>query len=362
MNINKAQVGYLCVAIFSVMCFGGFSSATAKTAKCKRGHKAKVLKKGYIRQATFRKSKPGKSCVTFDGVKKKNRKTVCLPSKSVRCTGSKKPIFKKGKTVQVRKNKKNMRAKIKSYKRGKYCVTFDPKADLKDECVRVGRVRIKKKARKRPPTVGALKPISKPNNKPSVGIVRPSKDRLYRPNKQPAGSIGSVVTPTPPPPASPAPPASSSNSGANDEDPKRCYKMRTGTERSNCMISLMSPGIQPKVKAIVKELRDAGWQAVVHESRRDRAQQEKKCRDKRSKTMCSKHMCDNAADIIDKRYAWNISTSHDFWTALGKATKRQGLEWGGDWKSFKDVAHIQTGKCTLSQLRKYGLTSCDCPE
>jgi hypothetical protein len=73
-------------------------------------------------------------------------------------------------------------------------------------------------------------------------------------------------------------------------------------------------------------------------------------------------MCDTAADIIDKRYAWNISQSHAFWTALGKAAKKRGLEWGGDWKSFKDVAHIQTGKCTLSQLRKYGLTSCDCPK
>ena len=358
MNIKKAQIGYLCVAIFSVMCFGGLSTATAKTKKCKRGHKAKVLKKGYIRQATFKKSKRGQSCVTFDGVAKKHRKTVCLPTKSVRCTGSKKPIFKNGSAVQVRKNKKAVNAKIKSYKRGKYCVTYSSKESLKDECVRIGRVRVKRTKIKRPPAIGASSPISKPDAKPSTGFVRPSKDRLHRPNKQPVGA-NPVVTPTPAPPA---PPASSGNSASNGEDPQRCYKMRTGTQRSDCMVSLMSPGIQPKVKAIVKELRDAGWQAVVHESRRDRAQQEKKCRDKVSKTMCSKHMCDNAADIIDKRYAWNIATSHAFWTALGKATKRQGLEWGGDWKSFKDVAHIQTGKCTLSQLRKYGLTSCDCPE
>jgi peptidoglycan L-alanyl-D-glutamate endopeptidase CwlK len=152
--------------------------------------------------------------------------------------------------------------------------------------------------------------------------------------------------------------------------------MDTGYDRSDCMITLMSSGIQSKIKAVIKELRDANWQAVVHESRRDKAQQEKKCRDGRSTTMCSKHMCDNAADIIDKRYAWGsgckaeyaaecakVATgNHAFWTALGAAAKKQGLEWGGDWTRFRDVAHVQSGSCTLSQLRPYGVTSCDCPK
>ena len=348
--MNRNQLNYALSALFGMMCIGTVSTASAKTYPCKRGDKVRVIKKAYLKQATFRKSKGDKVCVTFDGATRKNRKLKCLPKKSVKCTGSKKPIFKSGQTVQVRKNKKNVSAKIKSYKRGKYCVSYAQSQKLKDECVRTGRVRMKIR-KVRPELIGKL---IKPGKKPVGGITRPGKGKLTRPVRDPAPA------PTPPP-APPAPPASPSTSDSNGEDPQRCYKMRTGTERSDCMISLMSPGIQPKVKAIVKELRDAGWQAVVHESRRDRAQQEKKCRDKVSKTMCSKHMCDNAADIIDKRYAWNISTSHDFWTALGKASKKQGLEWGGDWKSFKDVAHIQTGKCTLSQLRKYGLTSCDCP-
>jgi len=49
-----------------------------------------------------------------------------------------------------------------------------------------------------------------------------------------------------------------------------------------------------------------------------------------------------AADIIDSRYAWSDKQeTKAFCTALGKAAKEQGLYWGGDWKSFKDWAHVQ---------------------
>ena len=137
--------------------------------------------------------------------------------------------------------------------------------------------------------------------------------------------------------------------------------MRTGNDRSNCMISLMNEDFQPKIRAIISELQAAGWQAVVHESRRNKAQQEKKCRDGYSKTMCSKHMCDRAADIIDRRYAWNIPKSHDFWKALGNAARKQGIVWGGNWTKFPDVAHVESGSCKLADVRQYGVTSCDCP-
>ena len=349
MKLNQRSI-YLAGAFLAMMCLC-VSTASAKRKrtrlKCKAGHKAKVLHKGFIKQATFRKSKGDQSCVTFDGIKKKNkkRKLVCLKKKSVKCTGNKKHIFKKGRTVLVRKKKKNVRAKVTSHKRGKYCVKYRSKAKLKDECVSISRVRVKrKKSKKGTASSGGFS---------NPAYSKPAKDEVRNNNNDAAPAA--ETTPA-------AEPETSTASNANAEDPKRCYGMRTGDDRSDCMISLMSPEIQPKVKAIVQELKAAGWKAVVHESRRDRAQQEKKCRDGHSKTMCSKHMCDNAADIIDRRYAWNIDTDHDFWKALGAATRKQGLEWGGDWKSFKDVAHIQTGKCTLSQLRKYGLTSCDCPK
>jgi hypothetical protein len=49
-----------------------------------------------------------------------------------------------------------------------------------------------------------------------------------------------------------------------------------------------------------------------------------------------------AADIIDSRWAWSAAAeTHGFWKALGEEAKKEDLYWGGDWKSFKDWAHVQ---------------------
>lgn len=49
-----------------------------------------------------------------------------------------------------------------------------------------------------------------------------------------------------------------------------------------------------------------------------------------------------AVDIIDKRWAWSDKAEENgFWEVLGKAGKAEGLYWGGDWRSFKDWAHLQ---------------------
>lgn len=50
---------------------------------------------------------------------------------------------------------------------------------------------------------------------------------------------------------------------------------------------------------------------------------------------------------------WNDSA---LFTYIGQIGKSVGLEWGGDWKSFKDMPHFQfTEGLTLAQLRlKYG--------
>jgi len=49
-----------------------------------------------------------------------------------------------------------------------------------------------------------------------------------------------------------------------------------------------------------------------------------------------------AADIIDRRWAWtDAAEANGFWQALGSAAKQEGLFWGGDWRNFKDWAHVQ---------------------
>ena len=49
-----------------------------------------------------------------------------------------------------------------------------------------------------------------------------------------------------------------------------------------------------------------------------------------------------AVNIIDKRWAWSDKAEENgFWEVLGKAGKAEGLFWGGDWRRFKDWAHLQ---------------------
>jgi len=45
--------------------------------------------------------------------------------------------------------------------------------------------------------------------------------------------------------------------------------------------------------------------------------------------------------------------SHPVWAEIGRLGKECGLEWAGDWKSFKELAHFQyTNGLTLAQLKE----------
>ena len=61
-----------------------------------------------------------------------------------------------------------------------------------------------------------------------------------------------------------------------------------------------------------------------------------------------------AVDIIDRRWAWSdAAMANGFWDALGKSAKQQGLFWGGDWRKFKDWAHVQLhSNKMLAQVRR----------
>lgn len=53
--------------------------------------------------------------------------------------------------------------------------------------------------------------------------------------------------------------------------------------------------------------------------------------------------------IVNGKAQWNDLRTFKRCGAIGKAL---GLEWAGDWKSFKEYAHLQyTGGKTLAQLR-----------
>lgn len=61
-----------------------------------------------------------------------------------------------------------------------------------------------------------------------------------------------------------------------------------------------------------------------------------------------------ALDVVpikNGKLVWN--TSDPIWTVVGYLGKRAGLDWAGEWVTFKETAHFQyTGGKTLEDLQK----------
>jgi peptidoglycan L-alanyl-D-glutamate endopeptidase CwlK len=54
--------------------------------------------------------------------------------------------------------------------------------------------------------------------------------------------------------------------------------------------------------------------------------------------------------IVDGRVSWDGP-----WDRLGRVARSCGLEWGGDWKRFKDRPHVQWRKGkSLAQMKRGG--------
>lgn len=66
------------------------------------------------------------------------------------------------------------------------------------------------------------------------------------------------------------------------------------------------------------------------------------------------HRCAiDVVPLINGKPNWN--TKDPVWAKLGELGKQAGLEWAGDWKRFKEMAHFQyTGGLTLVQLQAGG--------
>jgi peptidoglycan L-alanyl-D-glutamate endopeptidase CwlK len=55
--------------------------------------------------------------------------------------------------------------------------------------------------------------------------------------------------------------------------------------------------------------------------------------------------------IVNGKPVWD--TSYQVWQTIGKLGKEAGLEWAGEWKTFKEMAHFQyTGGLSLAKLQK----------
>lgn len=112
----------------------------------------------------------------------------------------------------------------------------------------------------------------------------------------------------------------------------------------------LNPNFRIKVRGVIDALRQRGFQPKIFYGWRSVAVQQELVKKGRSKVKFSFHNAQKpdgtpnayAADVIDKRWGWTQEAeSNGFWQALGEEAKKRSLVWGGDWTTFKDVAHIQ---------------------
>lgn len=127
-------------------------------------------------------------------------------------------------------------------------------------------------------------------------------------------------------------------------------------------ISSLDNRMGRKVGKVIDSLKEQGFRPKIVYAWRSVAVQAELVAQGNSKVKFSFHNAQKkdgtpnayAVDIIDRRWAWQKEAEQNgFWQALGKAGKEQGLYWGGDWRKFKDWAHLQlfpNGK--LSEIKK----------
>jgi peptidoglycan L-alanyl-D-glutamate endopeptidase CwlK len=113
----------------------------------------------------------------------------------------------------------------------------------------------------------------------------------------------------------------------------------------------LNPEFRKKVEKVILDLKSQGYKPRIDYGWRDLAYQQELVKKGASKTTFSWHNVTTdkgepaalAVDFIDnsvfKNKKWDDNAK--FWEDLGKAARKQGLVWGGDWKNFKDRPHVQ---------------------
>jgi len=122
------------------------------------------------------------------------------------------------------------------------------------------------------------------------------------------------------------------------------------------------PAVKVRVEAFIKAADDAGIDLLVTSTYRDNESQNALYAQGRTasgrivtnaKAGQSFHNYRCAVDVVplvNGKPVWD--TTYQVWQTIGKLGKEAGLEWAGDWKSFKEMPHFQyTGGLTLAKLK-----------
>jgi peptidoglycan L-alanyl-D-glutamate endopeptidase CwlK len=109
--------------------------------------------------------------------------------------------------------------------------------------------------------------------------------------------------------------------------------------------------VHPDLKAVaIRALKISEIDFIIVDGGRTLAEQRNYVRTGKSKTMKSRHLNGFAFDFVaidpkTGKVSWALPLMKKVADACKQAAKELkipgGVEWGGDWKSFKDTPHIQ---------------------
>ncbi len=109
-------------------------------------------------------------------------------------------------------------------------------------------------------------------------------------------------------------------------------------------------GVHPDlVKVVEKAIQLTTVDFTVLEGVRDAVRQKKLVESGASQTMNSRHLTGHAVDLgawVDDQVDWSWPLYHKINAAMQDASKLVGvpIEWGGNWRSFRDGPHFQLPK------------------
>ncbi len=120
------------------------------------------------------------------------------------------------------------------------------------------------------------------------------------------------------------------------------------------MMFKLSKASLDKLQGVKKPLVDVVKRAIeiteidfgISEGVRTKERQKKLFNEGKSKTLNSRHLTGDAVDVyawVDNYVNWNFHYYEKIAKAMFKAAEELGveIEWGGNWKSFKDGPHFQ---------------------